>query len=47
VVCVRTPEPFLAIGAWYERFPQVSDDEIRDLLARADGQRPAAPRTPS
>ena len=47
VVCVRTPEPFLAIGAWYERFPQVSDDEIRNLLARADGQRPAAPRTPS
>jgi putative phosphoribosyl transferase len=47
VVCVRTPEPFLAIGAWYERFPQVSDEEIRDLLARADGQRDAAPRTPS
>jgi putative phosphoribosyl transferase len=47
VVCARTPEPFLAIGAWYERFPQVSDDEIRNLLARADGQRPAAPRTPS
>jgi predicted phosphoribosyltransferase len=47
VVCARTPEPFLAIGAWYERFPQVSDDEIRDLLERADVQRAAAPRTPS
>jgi putative phosphoribosyl transferase len=35
VVCVHTPEPFVAIGAWYERFPQVSDGEIRDLLGRA------------
>jgi predicted phosphoribosyltransferase len=34
VVCVHTPEPFLAIGAWYEDFPQVSDDEIRGLLAQ-------------
>jgi putative phosphoribosyl transferase len=36
VVCPRTPAPFLAIGIWYESFPQTSDDEIRDLLARAD-----------
>jgi len=35
VVCARTPEPFVAIGAWYERFPQVSDHEIRGLLAKA------------
>jgi putative phosphoribosyl transferase len=35
VVCACTPEPFVAIGAWYEHFPQVSDDEIRDLLAQA------------
>ncbi len=34
VICVRTPEPFLAIGAWYEDFPQVSDGEIRELLAK-------------
>jgi putative phosphoribosyl transferase len=35
VVCARTPEPFVAIGVWYERFPQTSDDEIRELLERA------------
>jgi putative phosphoribosyl transferase len=35
VVCVRTPEPFFAIGMWYERFPQTSDKEVRDLLERA------------
>jgi predicted phosphoribosyltransferase len=32
VVCVSTPESFLAVGMWYESFPAVSDDEIRELL---------------
>jgi len=36
VVCTRTPEPFLALGAWYASFPQTPDAEIQDLLARAD-----------
>jgi putative phosphoribosyl transferase len=36
VVCVRTPEPFLALGAWYASFTQTSDAEIQDLLARAE-----------
>jgi putative phosphoribosyl transferase len=35
VVCARTPEPFFAVGAWYEDFDQVSDDEVKDLLAKA------------
>jgi putative phosphoribosyl transferase len=35
VVCAHTPESFVAIGLWYERFPQTSDGEIRDLLAGA------------
>jgi putative phosphoribosyl transferase len=35
VVCARTPEPFHAVGAWYEDFSQTTDDEVRDLLARA------------
>jgi putative phosphoribosyl transferase len=35
VVCVRTPEPFGAVGAWYDEFPQTSDDEVRALLAAA------------
>jgi putative phosphoribosyl transferase len=34
-VCVRTPEPFHAVGAWYADFPQTSDDEVRSLLAAA------------
>ena len=32
-VCLMTPEPFFAVGLWYENFSQTSDDEVRDLLA--------------
>ncbi len=35
VVCARTPEPFIAVGAWYEDFSQTSDDEVRELLRQA------------
>jgi hypothetical protein len=34
VVCAITPEPFEAVGRWYEDFSQTTDDEVRDLLAR-------------
>jgi putative phosphoribosyl transferase len=32
VVCVRTPEPFSAVGQWYLDFDQTSDEEVRQLL---------------
>jgi putative phosphoribosyl transferase len=32
VVCAFTPEPFYAVGLWYENFEQTSDDEVRRLL---------------
>ncbi len=35
VVCAQTPEPFVAVGVWYERFGQTDDDEIIELLERA------------
>ncbi len=35
LICVLTPEDFLAIGFWYESFPQTTDDEIRLLLSYA------------
>ena len=37
VVCVRTPEPFHAVGLWYEDFSQTPDEAVRDLLDRARG----------
>jgi putative phosphoribosyl transferase len=40
VVCALTPEPFLAVGQWYQDFSQTTDDEVRELLRLA--QRPAA-----
>jgi len=35
VLCALTPEPFYAVGQWYEQFEQTSDDEVRDLLRRS------------
>lgn len=35
VVCPATPWPFSAIGQFYRNFGQVSDDEVRELLALA------------
>jgi putative phosphoribosyl transferase len=35
VVCGETPDPFYAVGLYYEDFGQVSDDEVRALLNRA------------
>lgn len=35
IICAITPEPFYAVGLWYAEFPQTSDDEVRDLLARS------------
>jgi len=35
VICAITPEPFHAVGLWYEDFSQTTDEEVRDLLARS------------
>lgn len=35
VVCAHTPEPFRAVGLWYEDFSQTTDDEVKALLASA------------
>lgn len=35
VICVAEPDPFLAVGRFYENFDQTSDEEVRELLALA------------
>lgn len=35
VVCALAPEPFFAVGNWYQDFSQTSDEEVRTLLQRA------------
>lgn len=34
ILCPLVPEPFYAVGQFYARFPQVSDEEVQDLLER-------------
>jgi predicted phosphoribosyltransferase len=34
-VCARAPEPFYAVGLWYEDFAQTTDEEVHELLQRA------------
>lgn len=35
-VCVHAPRSFYAVGQFYRRFDQTSDDEVRALLERAE-----------
>ncbi|MGA8049925.1 MAG: phosphoribosyltransferase, partial [Burkholderiales bacterium] len=35
VVCLAAPPEFYAVGQFYREFPQVEDDEVARLLARA------------
>jgi putative phosphoribosyl transferase len=44
VVCLMTPEPFWAVGRFYEVFDQTTDEEVVELLESAwgDADRPAA-----
>jgi putative phosphoribosyl transferase len=42
VVCVSTPEFFYAISLWYDEFLQTSDEEVRELLKKAETKKQAA-----
>ena len=43
VVCLRSPDWFSAVGEWYERFDQTSDEEVTELLEEArERDRPGA-----
>ena len=35
VIALLKPEEFYAVGEWYESFPQTTDQEVTDLLAKA------------
>jgi putative phosphoribosyl transferase len=34
-ICAVSPEPFYAVGAWYQDFSQTTDDEVLILLDEA------------
>src|SRR5262245_25962891 len=35
VICAEMPHKFLSVGSWYEDFSQVTDDQVREILAKA------------
>ena len=35
LLCVATPDPFFAVGEWYRDFTPTSDEEVNELLRRA------------
>jgi putative phosphoribosyl transferase len=35
VVCTYTPDPFFAVGRWYDDFTQLTDEDVREFLERA------------
>lgn len=35
VVCLTTPDPFHAVGLWYDDFRPTTDDQVRALLAES------------
>jgi predicted phosphoribosyltransferase len=35
IICAATPEPFSAVGQWYENFEQTTDEEVHTLLGRS------------
>ena len=37
IVCVEMPDPFYAVGIWYEDFGQTTDQEVHDFLSAARG----------
>ncbi len=45
VICAATPEPFMAVGAWYADFTQTDDAEVRALLREAGTPMPAGARS--
>ena len=44
VICAATPEPFRAVGLWYQKFPQATDNEVCALLEQARREHAAATR---
>jgi len=46
IVCAATPDPFYAVGMWYDDFSQTTDAEVHDLLERARAARAARPANP-
>lgn len=47
LIALATPAPFFAVGQWYERFGQTSDDEVLAILRDSDQPGPPTEREES
>jgi putative phosphoribosyl transferase len=41
VICAWMPDVLTSVGTWYQAFPQITDDEVRGLLAASGSGVPA------
>jgi predicted phosphoribosyltransferase len=41
VICLETPHDFYAIGSYYKEFGQVSDQQVMELLKKANWATPS------
>lgn len=39
LICLKTPSAFMAVGQWYSRFGQTTDDQVIELLHKAREER--------
>ena len=46
VVCVHAPPMFMAVGQWYEDFPQITDEQVQQLLQIAWDELPGPSAPP-
>ena len=42
LVCLKMPEPFYAVGLWYDNFSQTSDEQVHKLLEKSTAMANAA-----
>jgi predicted phosphoribosyltransferase len=42
-ICAATPRFFSAVSEWYQEFSQITDEEVRQLLAKASSRALAPP----
>lgn len=47
LICLLSPDPLLGIGAWYEDFAQLTDEEVIAYLERARDGAPCQPAAPA
>lgn len=47
IACIHVPDPFHAVGLWYQDFAQTDDDEVRELLARSSSELAVGAYAPS